>query len=89
MHTGKSTPLQRCLQVLSADRFLVFRYFCPAFAVLRPPEMEEMQYVEMVRAGLVPWQSHETNAQAMAECQADWTVENMRMFAELFRKQGS
>lgn len=48
--------------------------------------MQEMEFVRQARAGERPWRTRKEMLAALEDCQEEWTVKNMVVLAELFRK---
>ena len=59
-------------------------WFCPAYAVVRPDTISEIEYIRQVRAGIIPWQSRRSIKSDLTKCQEEWTTRNMLLLAELF-----
>jgi hypothetical protein len=48
--------------------------------------MPEMEYVKLVRQGIIPWPTRGERERAMQDCMDAWTATNMDLWAELFAK---
>ncbi|RSH82202.1 hypothetical protein EHS25_006135 [Saitozyma podzolica] len=70
--------------LVSETQNAAYGWFCPAFGILRPDDMPEMEYVKLVRQGIIPWPTRGERERAMQDCMDAWTATNMDLWAELF-----